>query len=253
MNTEKINTPERQAAVNGLAMVGFVALIVAMLWLALSAASFVPGVADRIGAAAVYLGSIFTPADSTLSVVPSPSASTTISFGEPSSTTSTSTTATSPETPAPSTPAQPTAGAKTSTTVNVDGAGAVALFGLPDLTVQIDVIGYLTIASTDSFVASSTVPAGSRPAIKFTIKNNGTNASGSWRFSAAIPSRGTFLYRSQPQQSLNPGDSIDYTLGFDRANQGANQTISITANFDNAVNESNTNNNTASVTITVGS
>jgi len=122
---------------------------------------------------------------------------------------------------------------------------------LPDLTVQITTIGYLATASTDSFVASSSVPAGARPAIRFSIKNIGTNWTGTWRFNASIPTRTAFLFQSPVQQSLAAGDSIEYILGFDRANVGTNQVVTITANFDNAAAESNTNNNTASAALTI--
>jgi len=125
------------------------------------------------------------------------------------------------------------------------------LTGLPDFIVTINEVGYLTTSTTDSFVASSTVPTGNRPAVKFTIKNVGTNTTGSWRFSASIPTQTAYIFQSQPQQSLSPGDSIDYTLGFDQANRGSNQTISITANFDHAVAESNSDNNSNSAKITI--
>ena len=59
-----------------------------------------------------------------------------------------------------------------------------------------------------------------------------------------------YTYESQPQQSLNPGDSIDYTLGFDQADAGT-QTISITANYDHAVAESDSGNDSASAQITI--
>jgi subtilase family serine protease len=87
--------------------------------------------------------------------------------------------------------------------------------------------------------------------VQFIIKNTGTNATGSWRFSAVIPTETAYVYQSVPQQSLNPGESIEYTLGFDQAKAGANQTISINVNFDHSVAESDTTNNGASANITV--
>lgn len=257
VNTLHILSHERRSVIYGLAVIGFIAFIVAGMWLALYSTRFVPEVANRFGAAVVYLGSVFTPAPRpVLSVVETPAASTTISFGESTSTVSTSTRATTtsplPATVAPRTLARPTAGATTSATFELDGVRPTdTLSGLPDLVVNVNSIGYLAAASANSFIASSTVPADNRPAIKFTIKNIGTNASGLWRFRASIPTQSFFLYQSPPQQSLNPGDSIDYTLGFDQSNRGSNQMISITANFDHAVGESNTNNNSASATVTV--
>jgi len=234
---------------NGLAIVGFIALVAAGMWLAVSSTRFVPPVVNRIGAAAVYLGSIFTPAPKPdLSVVSTPTASTTIPFGAASSVLTSSPQATS-------TPSEPATTAvnttKTTNTYQISGASVSAPSGLSDLVVNINAVGYLETTSVDSFVASSTIPAGSRPAVKFTIKNIGTNWTGTWRFNASIPTWTTYVYQSQPQQSLAPGDSIDYTLGFDRANAGADKIISITANFDRAVTESNTNNNNASTKVTI--
>lgn len=247
------NTPARQAATNGLAIVGFIALVILGVSLAVYSARFVPEVVNRIGAAAVYLGSVFTPApESSLVVVPNGTTTPplTATTTPPATTTTPVTTA-----PAPSTPRQPvptTPGTPTSGTYPIGGSTSTpALHGLSDLIVTIDAVGYLTSVATDSFVASSTVPVGSRPAVKFTIKNIGTNQAGAWRFSASIPTRTSYIYNSQLQQSLLPGDSIEYTLGFDQPRTGSNQTILVTANPDHLIGESNTNNNSASANLTI--
>ena len=250
MDMDQPITPVRQVAIHGLAVAGFIALVAAGIWLAVYSTRFVPTVVNSFGSAAVYLGSVFTPANGpTLSVVPNPPASTTISFGNTRPTTSTSTT-TKTTSPAKPKPIATTAGEKTSGTYQI-GTTTNVLSGLPDFSIHITAIGYLATTSAESFVASSTVPSGSRPAVRFTIKNIGTNVAGPWRFSASIPTQSAFLYQSTAQQSLNPGDSIDYTLGFDQAIAGSNKMISITANFDRAVGESNTNNNSASAQLTI--
>lgn len=249
--TKIVITPTRQAAVSGLAVVGFIALIVLGVALGVYSARFVPGVVNRIGSAAVYLGSVFTPASNPgLSVVTAsttPTASTTISFGTASSTTATTTTTTQTATtrtpPAHTTTTHPV----TVTTIPT----TVAPHGLPDLALNISAIGYLDNSSPDSFTGSGSVPAGKIPAVKFTIRNIGTNWSGTWRFSASIPTRRAFVYQSDPQQSLAPGDSIDYTLGFDQALTGSNQMVTITVNFDNSAQDSNANNNVASAPLTI--
>lgn len=252
-NTHESSQPYRQAAVNGLAVIGFVALIGLGVWGAIYSARFVPETADRIGTAAVYLGSLFTPGQDSsipanLSVVPTP---TTISFGTttPPTATTTSTSQTPITKPTRVVPAT-TAGTQTSGVRQI-GTVAPAPYGLPDLSVTISAIGYLTTDSADSFVGSGTVPAGKRPAVKFTIKNVGTNWSGTWRFNASIPTKTTYTYESERQQSLAAGDSIDYVLGFDRASTGTSQPITITANFDKALVESNMNNNTISANLTI--
>ena len=242
--------PAKQAAANGLAIVGFIALIVFGLFLAVSASRFVPDVVNGLGSAAVYLGSVFNPSSDTAaptsSSTPSVIGTTTpvISFGTP--------TTTAP-TPAPRRPVSRGPGRETSGTYQIGGSATstVALSGLPDLITTIDAIGYLTGPSADTFVATSTVPNGSRPAVRFTIKNIGTNQTGPWRFSATIPTQTSFLYQSQPQQPLLPGDSIQYTLGFDQANPGARQMVSVTANFDKGITESNYDNDSASAYLTI--
>lgn len=265
MNISSHRISTREAAIGGLAFVGFVALIGASIWLAISASRFVPEVVNRLGGAAVYIGSIFTPVkDSFLSVVSDP---TVIPFEEASSTPLTadsganslregsSTITRTIPTPTTSKKITSPIRIRTTSTNEISGATTTAsasnLFGLPDFIVKINAIGYLATTSAESFVASSTVPAGSRPAVKFTIKNIGTNVSDSWRFNASIPTQNAYVYQSYLQQPLAPGDSIDYTLGFDQAKHGPDQIISITANFDHVISESNMNNNSTSTKITV--
>lgn len=249
MQDTKTNSSTRTAATYGLAVVGFAALVGAGMWLAIYSARFVPEVVGRIGSAAVSLSAFFTPApEASLSVVP-PASTTTPSGGYTSVPAATTTPV---STKPPAKPVVPAPGPQTGVTVPLNGtAGAPVLSGLPDLVTVITTTGYLATSSTSSFVASQTVPVGSRAAVQFTIKNVGTNATGVWRFSASIPTQTAFIYQSIPQQSLNPGDSIDYTLGFDQANRGANQTISVTADYEHTVLESNENNNSASTKLTI--
>lgn len=255
MDTNTSNTSTRQKAIYGLAVVGCITLVALGIWLAVYSARYIPNLTstiDRLGAAAVSLSHIFKSAsESTLSVVST--ASTTISFGG-----ATSAVARATSTPAITTPKKPMSATSTTTGKKTNGAyqmsgtlGTASLSGLPDLTVEITDVGYFTSTSTDSFVASSTVPSGLRPAVYFTIKNVGKNVTGSWRFSASIPISSNSIYQSIPQQSLNPGDYIEYTLGFDQATKGTDKMISITVNFDYAVGESNTVNNNASTKVTI--
>ena len=247
MNGPENTAPNRAVIANTLAAVGFIALIAGSMWLAVYSTRYVPGVVNRLGSAAVYLGSVFIHGEeSSLSVVPT--ASTTIPFG-PATSTGTTATLAMPAAPKKSTPIL---GTRTDTTYQIGGATTTGAFsGLPDLVVHINAVGYLATSSASSFVASTTVPSGSRPAVNFTIQNIGTNKSGPWRFSANIPTQTNFLFLSQPQQSLAPGDSIDYTLGFDQANKGTDKLITIIANFDHTLGESNTNNNTASTSLNI--
>ena len=250
MNTTQNTSSTTQAALYGLAAVGFITLVGGGMWLAVYSARFVPGAINRIGAAAVSLSEIFTPGPgSSLSVVPT--ASTTIPFGQAATSTTPTTT---PSKPVTTTPVTPVAGQATSGTYPIGGTStstAPGLYGLADLTTSISAVGYLATTSANSFVVATTVPSGSRPAVKFVIKNIGTNATGSnWTFSASIPTQTAYIYQSLPQPNLNPGDSIEYTLGFDQANRGS-QTISITANASHTVPESSTTNDSAAAPIVI--
>lgn len=249
MNTYVAKNSARGTAVHVLAVVGFVALVALSMWLAVYSTRFVPQVVNGIGSAAVYLGSVFTraPADTSSATVSTPAASTTIQIGgEEEAPTEHPATAKTKSSAA-------TAGAASNSVYQIGTSTpqGAALSGLPDLITVIDAIGYLTSTSTSSFIASSTVPGGSRVAVRFTIRNVGTNTTGAWRWSASIPTESAYIYQSQPQQSLLPGDRIEYTLGFDQAIRGFERTISVSANFDRAVAESNPNNNSASAKITV--
>lgn len=196
---------------------------------------------NRAGSAAVYLGSLFnTDSEPSVAVV-SNATSTIITFGTASSTPAKPVaTTTKPATTKP----KPVTTGPTYTTVQVNGPAAPTLHGLPDLAITATAIGYLNTTATDSFVASTTVPSGKLPAVKFTVKNIGTNMSGTWRFNAVVPTRTFYTYQSDLQQTLAPGDSIDYTLGFDRPKTGTGQQAVITVNHDKITNESSTNNNT---------
>ncbi len=248
MNTPVVNTPAREAARNGLATVGFLALVVVGMWLAIYAARFVPTAVNGIGAAAVYLGSVFTPAPApSLSVVPT--ATTTLPFSN-ATTTAATTTASQSSTPSKPAPVTPTPGKQTSSVTQISGTAATpSPYGFPDLAITIDRVGYLATSSAESFVASSTVPHGMRPAVEFTVRNVGTNVSSVWSFTATIPTQTSYVYTAPNQQKLNPGDSIQFTLGFDQANAGASQKISLHLNPGGS--DANTANNDASTTLTI--
>lgn len=259
MNTFGNSIQTRSAAATGLSVVGFVALVAAGMWLAVYSTRYVPTVVNGAGAAAVYLGSVFNHSTATLSVVPTLVASSTIS-STASSTTATSTV----EKPAPAKSTTTVPGTETSATYPLEGTATQTPVtgGLPDFIVIVKDVGYLTVCtSQDSFVASSTVQVGNCPAIQFTIKNVGGDATSTWRFSASIPTQTAYVYQSQPQPILKQGWSVDYTLGFDyiSANKGL-QTFSVTANIPYtdtygaitpAITELNPSNNSASAKITI--
>ncbi len=248
METTTIRTSTtRRAAVNGLAVVGFIMLVILGMALAVYAATYVPGAISRIGSAAVYLSSAFiAPTEETDLVVVPPAE--TVPFGNdvPVATTTqeTATPAVSSGTPAP------VAGTPVTRVVQV-GTTPTPLSGLSDLTVENVVTGYLTSSNTNSFVKSNTVPDGERGAVKFSVFNRGTNVSGRFEFEVELPTTKAYTYNSGNQQSLNPGERIEYVLGFDKTKDGDNRTITITVDPDKDIKESNESNNTRSVTVDI--
>lgn len=239
----------RRITVNALAVVGFVVLVFIGITLAIYAARYIPSTLSRMATANVFLSSFFVGSEpANLEVVPGE----TIEFPDEPTTpvvTATSTPATTipvVTTPTP-TPSQGTE------TVNVYPAGgtvAVTPYGKADLMVTITEVGYLSTASTASFVKSNTVPEGKRPAIKFTVRNTGTNVTGSWEFTAKLPTRSTYTFDSPNQRSLAPGEYVDYTLGFDKADDGTNDII-VTVDSGKDVAESSESNNVDTVEVTV--
>jgi hypothetical protein len=252
MTTTIKRTPNRQAAITGLAVVGFVTLIIMGIMLAIYTARFVPEAANRVGSAAVYLSQVFSPKkDVDLTVVPQvPFDGTTASTSTATSTTATSSV---PLVTVPTHPTVPatTAGAQTSTTYPAGGTHTPAtLYGQPDIAVHISQTGYLTGNDTNTFVGGTTVPSGLRPAVKFMVTNVGTNASGQWYFKADLPTTSSYTFNSDVQQSLLPGEHIEYTLGFDRAATGS-KTITVTVDPDHKISESNELNNVDSTAVTI--
>lgn len=248
MTTTIKRTPNRQAALTGLAVVGFITLIILGIMLAIYAARFVPIAASRVGSAAVYLSQVFSPAkpDTDLQVVPQ------IPFDVATSTaTSTTAASTTPAVVIPAYPAPTTPGTATHTTYPAGGTQTTApLYGKPDLLVTITQTGYLTTNNTNSFVASKTVPNNERGAVKFTVTNVGTNVSGRWDFEAVLPTTSSYTFHSDTQESLRPGEKIDYVLGFDSARNGDRE-ITVTVDPDHDVSESNESNNEDSATVTI--
>lgn len=260
MDTETTTNSGRDAAVQGLAIVGFIALVALGMWLAIYFSRYVPAAVGRLGSAATYVSSIFIPKSPSSHLVVVPPTATSTGSAAATSTTPSSSPATPTTKPAPVRAGGQPSGTgssvarepgQQSASAQVIGSGQPSYYGLPDLAVTIEAVGYLTSSSTSSFVAATTVPHGAIPAVKFMVKNVGTNVAGPWRFSASIPTATNYLYQSVPQQSLNPGDYIDYTLGFSQPLTGTNKTITITANYDHSVTESNTNNDTATAQVTI--
>jgi hypothetical protein len=246
--TTSNGSQNRRAAVNALAFVGFIALIILGIALAIYSARYMPKLASRFGGAAVSLSSIFHSADEndqpSLNVV-----------------TSTTTLPIQDATPATTTETVKPAGTKTTagspstvTTVRtVVTTGSGPLYGKSDLSVRITDVGYMRRdGDTDTFVSSDEVPDNRDGAVKFTVTNLGTNETDNdWKFEVDVPTSPSQHFTSPTQRNLKPGDSIDYVLGFEKGKEGNNRDIEVTVDSSDRVSESNERNNEASRSIDI--
>lgn len=264
METGNTSSVAKRAAINGLAVVGFVALIFAGITLAVYAARFVPSAVGNLGSAAVYFSSVFSEedVDAELEAVPG---DTVIPFsdeeGAVSSETEEGTKETEPVAPAEapeafrpvSTPSNPSPAPTTGTYVigTLPAGETPEPYGLPDLTVTITERGYLETGSSASYVKADEVPDDKRGAIKFVVENKGTNVSGKWKFTAKVPTSPSYTFTSPEQNSINPGSRVEFVLGFDRAKSGDSQNITITVDSNEKVEESNEGNNKDTETLVI--
>jgi hypothetical protein len=237
--------------VNALAIVGFIVLLFIGMALAIYAARFIPAAVSNIGSAAVYLSSQVFPSEDEGDLVVVDNTET-VPFGDDETVaTSTPATTTSPTTGTGGTVTNPRPGTPTTVVVPVQVPASTNYYGLPDLVVENVVTGYLNTSDTSSFRTSDEVPDGKRGAVKFTVINRGTNVSGRFEFEVKLPTTRGYTYSSRSQQSLRPGERIEYVLGFDQTREGQNRTISIAVDQDDEIDESNERNNDRSVTIDI--
>jgi hypothetical protein len=119
-------------------------------------------------------------------------------------------------TPNTSNPVAQTPGTSQATTYPLGSASSTpSTVGAVDLKASVLAIGSVNV-TTGEFTASSTVTTSQRAAIKFVVENVGTRTSGAWSFIAILPTRPFHTFTSAQQVPLNPGDKIEFTLGFDQ-------------------------------------
>jgi hypothetical protein len=230
-----------------LAVFGFIALIIIGIALAIYATRFIPGAAHKIITTSSNLNnpSGQTPPSDTgyLHVV-----STTAT--NPISTSTTDFNPTPMKSGTWSQPVVPVSQPVKSSTPTPSHTPR-APYGLSDLSTTIIDTGYLSGPTNDSFVSAHVIPPGARPAVKFSIANSGTNSTGPWSFLAHIPTLAGTVFNSPVQASMNPGDHVVFTLGFNQALPGPSQPITVVADPNNQINESSEANNSASAAVTI--
>lgn len=117
-------------------------------------------------------------------------------------------------------------------------------YGKADLAVRVLQVGLLNTA-TNLISTQTTFSSYDTVGIKFEIRNDGDAATGPWYFSATLPSLTNPNYTSPTQVSLQPGQSIQFTLGFNNLTNSYSNLITINADPVNAVTENNKANNVA--------
>lgn len=126
--------------------------------------------------------------------------------------------------------------------------------GKPDLAPRVIAVGLVdtkTGVFTEVDDIPHTLPTGKRGAIKFEVRNDGTKETSDWKFEVALPTSPDYTYTSATQQSLFPGDRIEYVIGFDRVRNADTDSFRIEVDPKGSVNESNESNNIKTGTITI--
>lgn len=170
--------------------------------------------------------------------------------------TSTTTTTTTATTSSPTQSSTPTASTPVGQTVSVPVT--IPPFsdpnGKPDLAPRVIAFG-LVDTKTGKFTEVDEIPyklpSGKRGAIQFEIRNDGTKESGKWKFEIALPTSPSYTYTSTNQQSLFPGDRIEYVIGFDSVRKADKDNYRLEADPTDGVDESNENNNTKTGYVTI--
>lgn len=130
-------------------------------------------------------------------------------------------------------------------TLPVAGSGATRTVatvpGKPDLAVRILAVGMIDPYS-GVFVQRMPNNPNDVMAVKFDIANVGAGPSGTWYFSAQLPTSPASPYFSPAQRSLGRGDHIENTLRFNRVMAGGGN-FTVTVDPSNAVGELNESNN----------
>jgi hypothetical protein len=127
---------------------------------------------------------------------------------------------------------------------------AVSYYGKPDLEVTLIGTGIID-PSTKQFIETTYAGSADEIAIRFEVKNIGTNVSGAWRLRIVSPSRTTPYYDSPYQVSIKPGDRMIFTASFDSPITTGINTAYITADPLNYINEISENNNEITVPINI--
>ncbi len=224
-------TTPKKASLNGLAIVGFGALLIAGIFLAIYAARYIPETLSRLSSAVILSSD---PEDN----------------NEAPAATTTPTTPTRPTTPATTTPTRPTTPTTPTTPVigyypPVVTQTTPNLYGQADLALVNVEAGYFR---GSSFVEDDQVPDGRDAALKFTVRNIGTNAASNWRIRVDVEGDDTAVGSGG---YLLPNGYQNFTLRITDPKPNRSMEVEIDVDYQNNVSESNERNNDDTVDLEI--
>ncbi|OHA43873.1 MAG: hypothetical protein A3G03_01015 [Candidatus Taylorbacteria bacterium RIFCSPLOWO2_12_FULL_44_15c] len=123
-----------------------------------------------------------------------------------------------------------------------------ATVGKPDLAVKILETGVIDKV-TNVWTATTSLRSIDRIAVRFSVENLGTKETGAWYFNAILPTYPSYIYSANSQNSLLPGDRIEFTLGFDSVEKKDGNVIVINVDPANSIFEASEENNIVRVTL----
>ncbi|MBA3550924.1 hypothetical protein H0W32_01815, partial [Patescibacteria group bacterium] len=134
-------------------------------------------------------------------------------------------------------------------TLSMQISGTTVQSGKADLTIKTLRTGVLS--SSGKFIETDSVDYADKTAVQIEVVNNGSVATGVWKFTADLPTSGSYsFYTSPTQKSLAPGAKAILTLGYDLQEDYGNKII-IDIDSNDDVNELNESNNEKSVTLDI--
>ncbi len=133
---------------------------------------------------------------------------------------------------------------------NISAQSQKNYYGKPDLQVTLVSTGIMDPA-TKQFIQTNYAGYNDEIAMKFEVKNIGTNVSSAWKFRVNAPSRTNPYYDSEYQTSIEPGDKAVYTTSFNSPFSTGINTAYVTVDPLNEILEYSENNNFLAVPIKV--
>lgn len=122
--------------------------------------------------------------------------------------------------------------------------------GQVDLAVTVLETGVLDI-DTNTFTKTDSIKTTQRGGIRFEVINLGTKTSDEWTFNAVLPTSPSHTFFSDTQQTLEPGDRIEFTLGFDSVVRKTEGIITINVDPSGSLQEVTKDNNIVKTTIQI--